>query len=808
MNEQLAILIFRLREGELSTQRFLKVGKPGCEPDKDKAAFETEWEKHLYGPEDLDSFPRWGICGKDLLVLIDSDKRELYDYLSRVLPNTFEVTSPRHGLPHKYLIVCGEQVPNGVFHIPGDLDEKGRKNKCGEVRAQNQYLVTCGTTIRYQDLQTGEWKTGEYTITNNVPIARMEHADFMAAIKPYMDPEDDSQKLTAEDIAYGVSTGERHNKASRYADHLIGHRKLDAKTALYELRDWNQKLNNPPINDDEYLKRCVDDAISFLSKKTGISKEQLAINGAIANPVSGYVTSNLDKYFEEDKHGNKHFLPIVFAKDLLQNYTFKTTRDNETAYCFNAATGIYEANGETIVKEEMAKILDESTRQHYYADILFYVKAKTYFDRPTEHPNKLVLSNGILNMETYELEPFSDKEFLQIHVPRTYDPKLGCPLIQQFILEVVGEAQVPLLQEWIGYCLYAKYPIHKAMILLGPGANGKSTLINLIDRFLGERNKASITLQALCSNRFAASSLDGKLVNLCADIPNKALVQTGMFKMLVGADSIPAERKFKDAYTFDNIAKLMFSTNEIPKTTDDTIAYFRRWIIINCTNYFPPSKAKTRILDDICTPNEFGGLLNWALIGLKRLLKNGQFSDNRTWEQERERYLASSNSALAFIEGHINPSQKERDRVTKEELYTTYVKYCRKNDLLIMRQADLTLNMRQAIPDAKEVQFRRGKDRKKGWAYVTVTAVTASLLNTTTPCLQSVVLSGTEVTAVTPKRNDGKLEEAMGHKSTSDIEKVCVLCLKPLWSTDTTFYQGKLAHCVCVAKLTGQVGQP
>lgn len=285
MNAEQQILVKRLIEGELSTQRFLKVGKPGCEPDKDKAAFESEWEKHLYGPEDLDGFPRWGICGKDYLVLIDSDKRQLYDYLSKVLPNTFEVTSPRHGLPHKYLIVCGEQVPNGVFHIPGDLDEKGRKNKCGEVRAENQYLVAPGTTIRYQDLKTGEWKTGQYIVTNNVPIARMEYADFMAAIKPYMNPEDDSQKLTAEDIEHGVSVGERHNKASRYADHLIGHRKLDAETALYELRNWDQKLNNPPINDDEYLKRCVRDALTFLSRKTGISKQQLAIHGAIANPL-------------------------------------------------------------------------------------------------------------------------------------------------------------------------------------------------------------------------------------------------------------------------------------------------------------------------------------------------------------------------------------------------------------------------------------------------------------------------------------------------------------------------------------------
>ena len=534
-----------------------------------------------------------------------------------------------------------------------------------------------------------------------------------------------------------------------------------------------------------------------------IAEEKYKLN---INKLS--IEKGLGKYFERDEKGHTHFLPIVFAKDLLKNYTFKTTRDNETAYCFNVATGIYEANGETVIKEEMAKILDENTRQYYLADILFYIKACTYFDRPIEHPNKLVLNNGILNMETYQLEAFSDKEFLQIHVPVTYDPKLGCPLIQQFILEVVGETQVPLLQEWIGYCLYAKYPIHKAMILLGPGANGKSTLINLIAKFLGEQNKASVTLQALCSNRFAASALDGKLVNLCADIPNKALDQTGMFKMLVGADSIPAERKFKDAYTFKNIAKLTFSTNEIPKTKDDTIAYFRRWLIINCNNYFPPAKANTRILDYICTPNEFSGLLNWALIGLKRLLEKGQFSDNRTWEQERERYLASSNSALAYIESHVEYSTEEKDRVTKEALYAAYVTYCKANDLPVMRQADLTTTMRQAIPDAKETLFRVEGHGKKGWSHVTVNAVNASLLNTTVPIALETI-SRNEFTAFTPRRNDGKLEKALGHipigSTPDEPEKECVLCLKPLPKDlfDTTFYYGKAAHCACVARLKG-----
>jgi hypothetical protein len=119
MNEQQLILVQRLKEKELSVARFLKVGP-------DKAAFEFEFQKHPYSPSDLSSYDpcfckycqgnhphkRWGILGKDFLVLVDTDKKEMYNLLSKVLPETLEVTSPRRGLPHQYYCVCGEQVPN------------------------------------------------------------------------------------------------------------------------------------------------------------------------------------------------------------------------------------------------------------------------------------------------------------------------------------------------------------------------------------------------------------------------------------------------------------------------------------------------------------------------------------------------------------------------------------------------------------------------------------------------------------------------------------------------------------------------
>ena len=328
--QQQAILLERLQEKELSLERFLKVGP-------DKAAFEADFQNKPYGPADLASdkpcfckycqgkqpHKRWGILGKDFLVLVDTDKKEMYDLLSKVLPETFEVTSPRRGLPHKYFCVCGEQVPNKTLYIEGDVDEKGRPNGAGEVRANNEYLVAPGTVIAYKDKLTGEEKTGMYLVSKNVPIARLEYSDFMAAVKPYFG-KNQSQTITPEEMANGVSAGMRHAKGIRYACHLIGKAKLDAETAFFEMQRWNQ-LNNPPM-DEKDLKRQVRDACRYIAEQNQIPIEQVIGCGGIKNPIFKELDADEKKEVSPSLTCEERFKNFIEAKE---NVDFKTIYEGD-----------------------------------------------------------------------------------------------------------------------------------------------------------------------------------------------------------------------------------------------------------------------------------------------------------------------------------------------------------------------------------------------------------------------------------------------------------------------------------------------
>lgn len=254
MNAEREILVMRLREAGFDTRRFLRLGNK----DNAKAACEPEWQKRLHTPEELEGFPYWGICGRDGLVLIDADKLDMNTILQQVLPPTFEVRSPRRGFSHFYIVVEGKAVENLTLHLNGD------KEGCGEIRAQNEYVVTCGTEIHYRDLRTSEPRIGTYNIIRDRPFAKMKYDDFMKLFEPYLGS-NPKQPITHEQMRKGVPRGTRHKQGIKFANYLVGIQRFHYATALYELQRWNQ-LCKPPMDNTD-LERMAKNAVAYIAKQ-------------------------------------------------------------------------------------------------------------------------------------------------------------------------------------------------------------------------------------------------------------------------------------------------------------------------------------------------------------------------------------------------------------------------------------------------------------------------------------------------------------------------------------------------------------
>jgi P4 family phage/plasmid primase-like protien len=426
--------------------------------------------------------------------------------------------------------------------------------------------------------------------------------------------------------------------------------------------------------------------------------EKVEKNPEIADYEPPEVVPGFDCFCDDDGR----FIPAKLAEWIMGKYTLITMMDNEETFVY--INGFYQPLGDVTVKKLVKETLRDEYRKNRAMEVLDYIKVSTYTTRREEPPHLIPLANGILDLSKnpFELKQHSSSLMFFNKIPVEYETKADSPLIKKFLKEIsASEEDVEILLEVIAFALYRDYFLAKALMLVGGGANGKSTFLNLAKAFLGFENISSRSLQELELNRFAKADLQHKLSNVYADLPDKALQSTGTFKMLTGRDPITAEHKFKNSFQFSNYAKLMFSANKVPEAYDDTTAFFRRWIILVFPNEFKEDKADPHILDKIATKQELSGLLNMVIPRLKRLLEKGQFSYSKTTEEIKEDYIRKSSPIAAFV---MDCLETDSDAfIIKKELYGVFTEYCRNRAIPMVTETTFFKNLPQhvAITDFK-----------------------------------------------------------------------------------------------------------
>lgn len=402
--------------------------------------------------------------------------------------------------------------------------------------------------------------------------------------------------------------------------------------------------------------------------------------GSSENHISNNIKVILDLAVLVNKtSGNDEDTSYSPLERLMQQFTFKTVRDTEEIYYYDEIRGAYYNLGETLIKEQL-EILRPTIRTGEVMEIINKIKRRTYAERIQFHQdsNLLNLRNGIFNNMTGEFTSHTPDHLTLVQLPVFYNPKAKCPNILRFLGQVLQPKDVFTVLQIFGYCLYGTTKYEKAVMCCGKGDNGKGTLLKLFERFLGDGNVSHASIQELNSDRFAIADLHGKLANICADLKAERLTNTGTFKMLSSGDTIRAQRKHGQPFSFKNYAKLIFSANEIPESNDQTYAYFKRWIIIHFDKIFQGENKDTNLIEKLTTEEELSGLLNLAIIALKQLIIDNGFvhvGDVHTIQQE---YNQNATALDDFLTSQCHIDLTDRDNYTIcRYLYHSYTLHCK-----------------------------------------------------------------------------------------------------------------------------------
>lgn len=415
------------------------------------------------------------------------------------------------------------------------------------------------------------------------------------------------------------------------------------------------------------------------------------------------------------------FVPMYLTKEILKELTVITLSDTKEVYIYE--NGVYKKGGEDSIKQlAQEKLRDKATR-YRLNEVVNYIKNDRNVIKDREDLNRetriINLKNGLYDLKTGKFKPHTPEFLSTIQIPVNYNSKATCPKIDKFLSEVVSERDGTVVMELTGYSLIAENKMKKAGMFVGAGNNGKTVLLELIRKFIGEENTASESLQDLTNNKYSTANLYGKLLNIASDIGDSKIYQTSIFKALTGGDKIRGEKKFKTAFDFANTARLIFAANKLPKPKDENDdAFFKRWTLITFTNIFEGKTADENLLVKLTTDEELSGFLNKALEALKELLIRGEFSDNKPVEEIKRTYMVNADSVSAFIEECVE--RGAGGKVYKDAMYEAYVKWCPDSvNPLEKRTFDGKLKESGFISSRDKVPDENG-DRKYSWLNVSI----------------------------------------------------------------------------------------
>lgn len=343
--------------------------------------------------------------------------------------------------------------------------------------------------------------------------------------------------------------------------------------------------------------------------------------------------------------------------------------------------GIYYRAENEIIFPEIQRILGEAVTKNAKNETFHKIADMTSYPRDvfTSAPLNLVpLKNGVYDLDSNTLISHSPLYRFKYQFPVTYDKDATCPKIIAFFDQVLNPVQKKIVQEWIGYYFYRLYIFKKAIIFVGEGDTGKTTLLETIIHLIGKENISSISLQKMSGDKFSAAHLYEKHGNLVDELSAKDITDTGQFKIATGGGSISGEYKFGNQFSFNNFSKLTFACNKIPDVKDfDDIAYFNRWMIISFEKTI--EKKIPNFIATLTTEEERAGLFNYAMIGLARLLEKGKFSYESSAMDTKREMMKSGSSIAVFASTQID--QDGGAEISKENMYDHYCDFCLANEI-------------------------------------------------------------------------------------------------------------------------------
>jgi len=242
-------------------------------------------------------------------------------------------------------------------------------------------------------------------------------------------------------------------------------------------------------------------------------------------------------------------------------------------------------------------------------------------------PMLLNLPNGVLECRTGQHRPHDPKDLVTMIGGVKFDAGAKAPLFIQFLDRIFegDESLISYIQRVVGYTLTGNVGEQVFFLLHGVGANGKSTLMDVLSTILGDYAGAAppglLMQRKNESHPTELADLFGKRLLVASEVKQDAKWDEERLKSLTGGDKIKGRRMRQDFWEFSPTHKLWILVNHPPVTEDCSPGFWRRVHLIPFAVTIPPEERDPALAEKLKA--EGPGILNWALEGCRLWQEEG-----------------------------------------------------------------------------------------------------------------------------------------------------------------------------------------
>lgn len=370
--------------------------------------------------------------------------------------------------------------------------------------------------------------------------------------------------------------------------------------------------------------------------------------------------------------------------------------------------------------------------RHKIADLLEALAAIVHLPETVNQPTWLdgdervpivACANGLLEVERRELLDHTPRFFNLTAVPFDFDSQAPPPLKWLAFLHELWEEDdqsTNALQEFFGYVVSGRLDLHKILLLVGPTRAGKGVIARTLTALVGADNVAGPTLSSL-AGEFGLAPLLGRPLAIVSDARLSGRGSQVVVERLLaisGEDTITVNRKYREQWTGKLPSRFVVISNELPQLGDASAAIAGRFVALLLTKSWL-GREDTALETTIHT--ELTGILTWALDGLARLERRGQFTRPASTD---EAYIALQDLAspvAAFVRDRCELDIGHE--IPVDEMWEAWKSWADDNGHPAGTKQRFGRDLRAAHARIRVAQPREGEERMRVYRGITLKAL-------------------------------------------------------------------------------------